>query len=122
MKILDKFSSKELSKLVKEAEGSSQPVYVRLEDKIEVTVRRLGELDNHQKEAAKALKSLLLKIESFEEKYSMDSGIFFYKFENGHLEESEEFLSWWIAFSAFQDTLSRFNLTRSDVQCLQTEE
>ena len=122
MKILDKMSSGDFSKLVKEAKGSSHPVYVRLEDKIEVTVRRLGELDKHQKETAKTLNSLLLKLESFEEKYSMDSGIFFYKFENGHLEESEEFLSWWISFSAFQDTLSRFNLTRSDVECLQTEE
>ena len=47
----------------------------------------------------------------------MDSEVFFYKYENALLDESLDLISWWISYSAFAETLMRYNLTRSDVEC-----
>ena len=47
----------------------------------------------------------------------MDSAEFFYHYKNHMLEESPEYISWWVAYSAFAETLQRYNLTRSEVEC-----
>ena len=51
----------------------------------------------------------------------MDSADFFYRFENALIEETPDYVSWWVSYSAFASTLQRYNLTRSDVECLLIE-
>jgi len=68
------------------------------------------------------MKSLLQKLQAFEEKYRMDSADFFSRFENALIEETPDYVSWWVSYSAFAGTLQRYNLMRSDVECLLKEE
>jgi hypothetical protein len=75
-------------------------------------------LQPEQVAAIKALRRILCKLQAFEEKYNIDSADFFYKYENTFLGESEDFLSWWLNYSAFAETLQRYNLSRSEVECL----
>ena len=64
----------------------------------------------------------LTNYEPLKKKYRMDSAEFFYRFENALIKESPEYVSWWVSYSAFAGTLQRYNLTRSDVECLLMED
>jgi hypothetical protein len=78
-------------------------------------------LQPEQVATIKALRGIFCKLQAFEEKYNLDSADFFYKYENALLNESEDFLSWWLSYSAFAETLQRYNLSRSEVECLLME-
>jgi len=107
-----------IQELVARAIESNRPVYLGLPGKPEVVVRAVRrELDPEQEKAIQALSGLYRKIRSFEDENKMDSAEFFYRYENNLLEESAERISWWVAYSAFAETMQRYNLTRSEVEC-----
>jgi len=112
-----------LKELIKRARKSARPIYVGTDGEIDIVVRPVKKhLEPEQAAAVDALSSLFHKLQVYEARYRMDSDEFFFRYENGLLDESPDFISWWISYSAFAETLMRYNLTRSDVECrLMTE-
>lgn len=107
-----------LGELIKRARQSGRPLYVGTDGDIALVVRPVKRnLEPEQEAAVDALSSLFHKVQAYEARYQMESEVFFYKYENGLLDESPDFISWWISYSAFAETLMRYNLTRSDVEC-----
>jgi len=107
-----------VEELIEKARKSRRPLYLGLAGQPEVVVQAVRkELDPEQRRAIRALSGLYRKIRGFEEKHRMDSAEFFYRYESNALEESPAYVSWWIAYSAFADTLQRHNLTRNEVEC-----
>jgi hypothetical protein len=107
-----------IEELIKKARESNRPIYLGLAGEPEIVVRAVRKgLDPEQMRAIQALSGLYWKIRGFEEKNRMDSAEFFYRYENNMLEESPARISWWIAYSAFAETLQRYNLTRNEVEC-----
>lgn len=107
-----------LGELIKRARQSARPLYVGTDGDIALVVRPVKRnLEPEQEAAVDALSSLFHKVQAYEAKYQMESEVFFYKYENALLDESPDFISWWISYSAFAETLIRYNLTRSDVEC-----
>lgn len=107
-----------LEELIRRARQSARPIYVGADGEIAIVVRLVKRnLEPEQTAAVDALGSLFHKLQVYEAKYRMDSEVFFYKYENALLDESPDFISWWISYSAFAETLMRYNLTRSDVEC-----
>jgi hypothetical protein len=114
--VVDKVTTVE--ELIEKAKHSARPLYLGVSGQPEVVVWAIRrELEPEQRTAIKALKGLFSKLQSFEEKHKMDSADFFYRYENRLPGESAEYTSWWIAYSSFAETLQRYNLTRSDVEC-----
>ena len=107
-----------LDELIEKVKNSNKPLYLGSSGRAEVVVSPIRrELETDQQAAINALQELLLKLQAFEEKYQMDSAEFFYRYENGLLEETPDYVSWWVTYSAFAETLQRYNLTRSEVEC-----
>lgn len=107
-----------LGELITRARQSARPIYVGVDGEIAVVVRSVKRsLEPEQAAAVDALTSLFHKLQVYEARYQMDSEEFFYKYENALLDESADFISWWIRYSAFAETLMRYNLMRSDVEC-----
>ncbi len=107
-----------VEELIAKAVESNRPIYLGSRGKLEVVVRAVRkELDPEQEKAIQSLAGLYRKIRNFEDENRMDSAEFFYRYENNLLEESPERISWWIAYSAFAETMQRYNLSRSEVEC-----
>ena len=107
-----------LDELIRQVRQSTRPIYVGTDGEIALVVRSVKKkLEPEQAAAVDALSSLFHKLQLYEAGYQMDSEVFFYKYENALLDESPDFISWWISYSAFAETLMRYNLTRSDVEC-----
>ena len=107
-----------LKELIKRARQSARPIYVGADGEIAIVVRPVKKkLEPEQAAAIDALSSLFHKLQLYEAGYRMDSEVFFYKYENALLDEAPDLISWWISYSAFAETLMRYNLTRSDVEC-----
>ena len=107
-----------LDELIRQVRQSARPVYVGVDGEIALVVRPVKKnLEPEQAAAVDALSSLFHKLQLYEARYRMDSEAFFYKYENALLDESPDFISWWIGYSAFAETLMRYNLTRSDLEC-----
>lgn len=107
-----------LDELIERVKKSNKPLYLGSSGRAEVIVSPIKrELEPEQQAAIDALEDLLHKLRSLEEKYRMDSAEFFYRYENGLLEETPDYVSWWVTYSAFAETLQRYNLTRSEVEC-----
>ena len=107
-----------LEELIRRARQSARPIYVSTDGEIAIIVRPVKRnLEREQVAAVDALSDLFHKLQVYEARYRMDSEVFFYRYENALLDESPDFLSWWISYSAFAETLMRYNLTRSDVEC-----
>ncbi|MGQ9627595.1 MAG: hypothetical protein ACUVV0_11905 [Anaerolineae bacterium] len=107
-----------LDELIERVKKSNKPLYLGSSGRAEVIVSPIKrELEPEQQAAIDALEDLLHKLRSLEEKYQMDSAEFFYRYENGLLEETPDYVSWWVTYSAFAEALQRYNLTRSEVEC-----
>jgi hypothetical protein len=107
-----------LEELIRQVRRSDRPIYVGTDGEIDIVVRPVKkELEPEQAAAVGALSNLFHKLQVYEARYRMDSEVFFYKYENVLLDESPDFISWWISYSAFAETLMRYNLMRSDVEC-----
>lgn len=107
-----------LEELIRQVRQSARPIYVGTDGEIDIVVRPVKKnLEPEQAAAVDALSNLFHKLQLYEARYRMDSEAFFYKYENALLDESPDFISWWISYSAFAETLMRYNLTRSDVEC-----
>ena len=107
-----------LEELVTRARQSARPIYIGSNGEIAAVVMPVKRsLEPEQAAAIDALSSLFRKLQVYETRYRMDSEEFFFKYENVLLDESSDFISWWISYSAFAETLMRYNLTRSDVEC-----
>ena len=107
-----------LDELIRQVRQSTRPIYVGTDGEIALVVRPVKKkLEPEQAAAVDALGSLFHKLQLYEARYRMGSEVFFYKYENVLLDESPDFISWWISYSAFAETLMRYNLTRSDVEC-----
>jgi hypothetical protein len=107
-----------LEELIRRARQSARPIYVGADGEIAIVVRLVNRnFEPEQTAAVDALGSLFHKLQVYEARYRMGSEVFFYKYENALLDESPDFTSWWISYSAFAETLMRYNLTRSDVEC-----
>ncbi len=112
-----------VDELVEKLKSSDQPVYLGPSGRPIAVVHPIKrDLEPEQRKAVRAMKDLLQKLQTFEEKYQMDSADFFYRFENALIEETPDYVSWWVSYSAFAGTLQRYNLTRSDVECLLMED
>ena len=112
-----------LDDLLEKARKLQKPLYISsFRNPIAVIKVIQRNLQQEQVAAIKALKGILCKLQDFEEKYNLNSADFFYKYENALLDESEDFLSWWLSYSAFAETLQRYNLSRSEVECLSMED
>ena len=108
-----------VDELLERARRSARPLYIGSPGWPEAVIRPIKrDLEPDQRAAVQSLKGLTNKLQAFEEKYQMDSADFFYRFENALIDESPEYVSWWVSYSAFTGTLRRYNLTRSDVECL----
>jgi len=111
-----------LDELLEKAQKLRKPLYISsFRNPIAVIKVIQRNLQSEQVAAIKSLRRILGKLQAFEEKYNLDSAEFFYKYENALLNESEDFLSWWLSYSAFAETLQRYNLSRSEVECLLME-
>ncbi|MBC8248159.1 MAG: hypothetical protein H8E90_00645 [Anaerolineales bacterium] len=107
-----------LEELIRQVRQSARPIYVGTDGEIDIVVRSVKkDIEPEQASAVGALSDLFHKLQLYEARYRMDSEAFFYKYENALLDESPDFISWWISYSAFAETLMRYNLTRSDVEC-----
>jgi hypothetical protein len=107
-----------LDELIRQVRQSAKPIYVGTDGEIALVVRPVKKkLEPEQAAAVDALSSLFHKLQRYEARYRMDSETFFYKYENALLDESPDFISWWISYSAFAEALMRYNLARSDVEC-----
>jgi len=107
-----------LEELIRRARQSARPIYVGTDGEIAIVVRLVKRnLEPEQTAAVDALSNLFHKLQAYEARYRMDSEVFFYQYENVLVDESPDFISWWISYSAFAETLMRYNLTRSDVEC-----
>lgn len=107
-----------LEELIRRVRQSARPIYVGTDGEIDIVVRSVKRnLEPEQAAAVDALSNLFHKLQVYEVRYRMDSEVFFYKYENALLDESPDFVSWWISYSAFAGALMRYNLTRSDVEC-----
>ncbi len=107
-----------LEELIRQVRQSARPIYVGTDGEIALVVRPVKKkLEPEQAAAVDALSSLFHKLQVYEARYRMDSEVFFYKYENALLDESPDFISWWVSYSAFAETLMRYNLTRSDIEC-----
>lgn len=107
-----------LEELISRVKQSARPIYVGTDGEIDIVVRPVKKnLEPERAAAVDALSNLFHKLQVYETRYEMDSDVFFYKYENALLDESPDFISWWISYSAFAETLMRYNLTRSDVEC-----
>jgi hypothetical protein len=111
-----------LDELLEKAQKLQKPLYISsFRNPIAVIKVIQRNLQPEQVATIKALRGIFCKLQAFEEKYNLDSADFFYKYENALLNESEDFLSWWLSYSAFAETLQRYNLSRSEVECLLME-
>ena len=107
-----------LEELIRQVRQSARPIYVGTDGEIALVVRPVKKkLEPEQAAAVDALSSLFHKLQVYEARYRMDSEVFFYKYENALLDESPDFISWWVSYSAFAETLMRYNLMRSDIEC-----
>ena len=107
-----------LEELIRQVRQSARPIYVGTDGEIDIVVKPVKKgLEPDQAAAVGALSGLFHRLQVYEARYRMDSEAFFYKYENALLDESPDFISWWISYSAFAETLMRYNLTRSDVEC-----
>ena len=112
-----------IDELMEKLRSSDRPVYLGPSDRPIAVVHPIKrDLEPEQRKAVRAMKDLLQKLQILEEKYQMDSADFFYRFENALIEETPDYVSWWVSYSAFASTLQRYNLTRSDVECLLMED
>ena len=106
-----------VDELMEKLKSSNRPVYLGPSGRPIAVVHPIKrDLEPEQRKAVRAMKNLLQKLRTFEEKYRMDSADFFYRFENALVEETSDYVSWWVSYSAFAGTLQRYNLTRSDVE------
>ncbi len=111
-------TSMTLEELIRRVRQSARPIYAGSDGEIDIVVRPVKKnLEPERVAAVDALSDLFHKLQVYEARYQMDSDVFFYKYENALLDESPDFISWWISYSAFAETLMRYNLTRSDIEC-----
>jgi hypothetical protein len=109
--------------LLERTRQADRPLYIGLSGRPEAFIWPIKhDLQPDQRAAVQASRGLLDKLRAFEKKYRMDSAEFFYRFENALIKESPEYVSWWVSYSAFAGMLQRYNLTRSDVECLLMED
>ena len=100
-----------LEELIRRVRQSARPIYVGTDGEIDIVVRSVKRnLEPEQAAAVDALSNLFHKLQVYEVRYRMDSEVFFYKYENALLDESPDFVSWWISYSAFAGALMRYNL------------
>jgi hypothetical protein len=100
--------------LLERTRQTDRPLYIGLSGRPEAFIWPIKhDLQPDQRAAVQASRGLLDKLRAFEKKYRMDSAEFFYRFE---------YVSWWVSYSAFAGMLQRYNLTRSDVECLLMED
>ncbi len=103
-----------LEELIRRVRQSARPIYVGTDGEIDIVVRSVKRnLEPEQAAAVDALSNLFHKLQVYEVRYRMDSEVFFYKYENALLDESPDFVSWWISYSAFAGALMRYNLISS---------